>query len=745
MHSLFTIGSSFDSSQLVSDFIKRYESEWTSLSTLSASGGESSYRNKLNDFLACDEAKRDILLSILIPHMSNVIDNITTKQTMTFNEAKHRLSSLPSSEFQQAAFLSAKSRRAIQRKSSKTNAAEKKKVCNWCKKHGYPCEGHLWFQCRRLKEEQAKRKKKEKDQKDQKGKGKADKDIKADIKPESAHVSMEVGQSSSQFESLSGQQQLSSQFEPLSGQQKLSVGSNQPSAGTDQPSAGTDVALTAVSKHHHKHENDWIFDTAASSHMTSDLGRFETFSANSGTIEVAGETFLEYKGKGSCLVYPLYPDGTTSVVRLINVLYVPTLGHNLISWNVLRNRFLCLMGGNHVHAKDTRDASQPLVLHGLFRGNLPFLVESKPNAFLTGSKPAFHTESSEPKPSTDLTAYSHWHKAFGHVDTFARNKSFHEDGEILPNFIKYNCQLCLLSKSVHHPPEPNLTRATKPLERIFSDLSGKAPISSLGRSFYYISFIDDFTRFAWLYFLKEKSQAVAAIKDFINMVENQTSYVIQLFCSDGGGEYANNQLTAYFSQKGIVHEFTPPYAHEYNGVPEWFNRTLQNMARPWLVDLNNHLGLNVSHKRFWAEAYAAAVYTKNRLPHSSLQDMTPFEAFHHKKPSISHLQLFGRKCFIHIPKERRLPGSKVMPQAEEGIFLGYTDTPNIYKVHILARSHTFIVSALDVKFESVTADSRPEVEVTSTEVTPTTPVVTTTTSISFTRPITRSMTDSQQL
>src|SRR5258705_1649467 len=488
--------------------------------------------------------------------------------------------------------------------------------------------------------------------------------------------------------------------------------------------------------------------------MTSDLGRFETFSANTGTIEVAGDIFLEYKGKGSCLVYPLYPDGTTSVVRLINVLYVPTLGYNLISWNVLRNRFLCLMGGNHVYVKDTRDASQPLILHGLFRGNQPFLVESKPNAFLIGSKPAFHTESfhskssaskpnafTDPKPSINLTAYSHWHKAFGHIDTFARNKSFYEDGEILPNFIKYNCQPCLLSKSVHYPPEPSLTRATKPLERIFLDLSGKAPIPSLGRSFYYISFIDDFTRFAWIYFLKEKSQAVAAIKDFINMVENQTSYVIQLFRSDGGGEYANNQLTAYFSQKGIVHEFTPPYAYEYNGIPEQFNRTLQNMVRLWLIGL---------HKRFWAEAYAAVVYTKNRLPHSSIQNMTPFEAFHRKKPSISHLQPFGRKCFIHIPEERRLPGSKLMPRAEEGIFLGYTDTPNIYKVHILARSHTFIVSALDVKFESITADSRPETEVTTTEVTqaipttPTTSEVTTATSISFARPITRSMTDSQQ-
>src|SRR5258705_7500077 len=230
------------------------------------------------------------------------------------------------------------------------------------------------------------------------------------------------------------------------------------------------------------------------------------------------------------------------------------------------------------------------------------------------------------------------------------------------------------------------------------------------------------------------------------MVENQTSYVIQLFRSDGGGEYANNQLTAYFSQKGIVYEFTPPYTYEYNGVPERFNRTLQNMARPWLVDLNNRLGLNKrldgSHKRFWAEAYAAAVYTKNRLPHSSLQDMTLFEVFHRKKPSISHLQPFGRKCFIHIPEERRLPGSKLMPRAEEGIFLGYTDTPSIYKVHIIARSHTFIMSTLDVKFESVTADSHSTTEVTTTEIT--IPEVTTATSMSFARPITCSMTDSQQ-
>ena len=143
------------------------------------------------------------------------------------------------------------------------------------------------------------------------------------------------------------------------------------------------------------------------------------------------------------------------------------------------------------------------------------------------------------------------------------------------------------------------------------------------------------------------------------------------------------------------------------------------MVRPWLADLNKRFGLN---KRLWAEAYATAVYTKNRLPHSSLQDMTPYEVFHRKKPSISHLQPFSRKSYIP------------------------------------ARSHTFIISALDVKFESMTADSCPGVEVTTSEVITLEVItsdvtmldlnsdnsLTSTTSISFARPITCSIADSQQ-
>ena len=145
-----------------------------------------------------------------------------------------------------------------------------------------------------------------------------------------------------------------------------------------------------------------------------------------------------------------------------------------------------------------------------------------------------------------MLLYSHQHKAFGYVDSFVWNTSFYKDRGILLNLRKYNYQPCFLLKSIYHPPKPSLTRATKSLKCIFSDLPAKAPILLLGGSFYYITFIDDFTCFAWIYFFKIILQAVATIKNFINMIENQTSFIISQFCLARGSKYANNQLTVHF-------------------------------------------------------------------------------------------------------------------------------------------------------------------------------------------------------
>ena len=80
-----------------------------------------------------------------------------------------------------------------------------------------------------------------------------------------------------------------------------------------------------------------------------------------------------------------------------------------------------------------------------------------------------------------------------------------------------------------------------------------------------------------------------------------------------------------------------------------------------------------------SEAAATAVYIKKRSPHSALPQ-TPYEALKGEKPSIKHLQPFSRKCYVHIPEEARPSGSKLLPRAIEGRFLGYEKSDKIYRI-----------------------------------------------------------------
>lgn len=196
------------------------------------------------------------------------------------------------------------------------------------------------------------------------------------------------------------------------------------------------------------------------------------------------------------------------------------------------------------------------------------------------------------------------------------------------------------------------------------------PIQLLGKSYYYISFIDDFTRYSYITLLKQKSDALTAIKEFVTRVEKQHHTKVKRFRNDNGGEYVNKMSEQYFLEKGIKVELTPPYSHKSNGVAERFNRTIGTMVRCMIMDHGKYL---------WGEAYATAVYLKNRLPHSALKNKTPFEALYGKKPTIQHLHPFGQKCYVHIPVENRPPGTKLAPRAVEGIMVGYTDSDKIIR------------------------------------------------------------------
>jgi len=181
------------------------------------------------------------------------------------------------------------------------------------------------------------------------------------------------------------------------------------------------------------------------------------------------------------------------------------------------------------------------------------------------------------------------------------------------------------------------------LDLVHSDLSGPFPVLSYGNSLYYITPIDDATRVAWVRFIKQKSETTKIVKDFVSEMDLQNHKTPAAFRTDNGGEYVTTDLKGFIASKGILHESSPPYSPEANGVAECLNRTIGESLRAMLDSASTY------DKKLWAEAVLTSVDIKNRQPHSALKDLTPYEAFYGTKPSIQHLQPFGRECYIHIP------------------------------------------------------------------------------------------------
>jgi len=75
----------------------------------------------------------------------------------------------------------------------------------------------------------------------------------------------------------------------------------------------------------------WKLDSGPSSHMTCDIGQFDTIKSYYGSVTVGGSTFLQVEGTGTVLLNCLLIDGSVQPVILKDVLYVPTLCHNLFS------------------------------------------------------------------------------------------------------------------------------------------------------------------------------------------------------------------------------------------------------------------------------------------------------------------------------------------------------------------------------------------------------------------------------
>lgn len=100
----------------------------------------------------------------------------------------------------------------------------------------------------------------------------------------------------------------------------------------------------------------------------------------------------------------------------------------------------------------------------------------------------------------------------------------------------------------------NNSRSKEILDLVHSNVCEPMTVSCLGGYMYYVTFIDDFSRKTWIYFIKTKDKVFNKFHEFKAKVDNLTERKIKFLRSDNGGEYAFKDFSDFCKEVGIKRE-----------------------------------------------------------------------------------------------------------------------------------------------------------------------------------------------
>ena len=178
-------------------------------------------------------------------------------------------------------------------------------------------------------------------------------------------------------------------------------------------------------------------------------------------------------------------------------------------------------------------------------------------------------------------SYELWHQCFGHISKNAlRQAPFHVT--CLPtanapvNTSPYKG--CILGKMHDRSYSASGKRATRPLGLVHTDLVGPMPTESHTCARYVLTFIDDFSGYVLVAFIRSKDATSQHFQAMVSWAETFTGHSLTSVCSDCGGEFMAGKLQMFFRSKGVTHQTSVPYTPQQNSRAERFNRTLLEKA-----------------------------------------------------------------------------------------------------------------------------------------------------------------------
>ena len=252
------------------------------------------------------------------------------------------------------------------------------------------------------------------------------------------------------------------------------------------------------------------------------------------------------------------------------------------------------------------------------------------------------------------------HARMGHIGKPALKRICKAEGIAYRE--SFTCENCLEANLKHQisrePPETT----TNYLEKVSSDICGPIKPKTIGNKRYFVTFLDDRTRYLDVDLLTSRDELSQAFTAWNTRSELQSGLKLLRLHSDNAKEYISGKLADILQQKGVVNTTTAPHTPAQNGKAERINLTLMQKVRAWL----NASGADL---RLWGAAIVAAAYVYNRTPHSALPDYaSPYEARFRKTASLSGIFTWGSVTFTAKPHANL---GKLENRAEKGIIIGY--------------------------------------------------------------------------
>jgi histone deacetylase 1/2 len=330
-------------------------------------------------------------------------------------------------------------------------------------------------------------------------------------------------------------------------------------------------------------DTNWYTDTEATDHITGNLEKLMIRDQYHGKdkIHTANGEGMHISHIGhSSIQTPNHE------LHLKNILHVPSATKNLLSVHKLASDNDAFLEYHPWHFLIKDRATKNVLLRGPCQGGLYPIVSS--------------SSSSMPKQVYVATkpTIERWHSRLGHPLSLVVQQILNKF--CLPysksSSVETICDSCQKAKSNQLPYPISTSVSTIPLQQIFSDVWGPTP-TSVGRHNYYVSFIDDFSKFTWIYLIKKKSDVFDVFHNFMNFVERKFSRKIVTMQTDWGGEY--EKLNPFFQKLGITHHVSCPHAHQQNGSAERKHRHIVEVGLALLANASMPL-------KFWDEPFLTA-------------------------------------------------------------------------------------------------------------------------------------------